>query len=92
MSFSENVVNEAWERADEQCECNRRTHKHFRTPCGKPLVKSKRGKEEAGGWEANHYTPSGGDDLSNCEILCWDCYENSQQRSGPGIESGIQFS
>jgi hypothetical protein len=92
MAFSEDVVREAWERADEQCECNRRNHRHFRTPCGKPLVRSRRGTEETGGWEANHYAPDGGDSLSNCEILCMDCYGASRQSPGPGIDIGKQFS
>jgi len=73
MEFPENVVKQAWERAGGQCECRRRTHSHFYTPCGKVLVWENRGKEGRGGWEAHHITIDGGDVFSNCEILCSDC-------------------
>ena len=74
MPFPEDVVMQAWERASGQCECERRTHSHFYTPCGKPLVLTNRGRAGQGGWEAHHMTTFGGDVFSNCEILCWDCY------------------
>ena len=73
MGFPENVVKQAWERAGGQCECRRRTHSHFYTPCGKVLVWENRSKEGRGGWETHHITIDGGDVLSNCEILCSDC-------------------
>jgi len=72
MAFSEEVVKQAWERAGGQCECRRRTHSHFYTPCGKVLIWENRGKGGSGGWEAHHVTTSD-DVLSNCEILCSDC-------------------
>jgi len=75
MAFHDDVIKQAWERAGEQCECNRRTHSHFRTPCGKPLVWKNRGGIGQGAWEAHHINVSGGDVLSNCEILCSGCYE-----------------
>jgi hypothetical protein len=77
MTFSEDVVRKAWDRAGAQCECNRRTHKHFYTPCGKQLSYDKRGRIGQGGWEANQVTLGAGEALSNCEILCWDCYDKS---------------
>ncbi|MBI4285036.1 MAG: hypothetical protein HY670_03930 [Chloroflexi bacterium] len=76
MAFSDDIVRQAFERANEQCECNRRTHSHFRTPCGKPLVWKNRGVSAQGGWEAHHYSTSGGDTLANCEILCATCYKS----------------
>ena len=75
MPFSEDVVKQAWERAGGQCECGRRTHTHFYTPCGKSLIWNNRGTPYEGGWEAHHITTYGGDVLSNCEILCWNCQE-----------------
>ncbi len=72
MGFPENVVKQAWERAGGQCECRKRTHSHFYTPCGKVLVWENRGKIGRGGWEAQHIA-TGSDVLSNCEILCSDC-------------------
>jgi hypothetical protein len=77
MPFPEEVVKQAFERAGGQCECTRRTHGHFYIPCGRPLVSKNRGRVGEGGWEVHHITSYGGDVLSNCEILCWDCYERT---------------
>ncbi len=77
MSFSEEVIAQAWQRSGGQCECVRKTHSHFYVPCGKQLVWAERGKVGRGGWEARHMTTYGGDVLSNCEILCWDCHEST---------------
>jgi hypothetical protein len=77
MPFSEEVVAQAWERSGGQCECRRKTHSHFYIPCGKQLVWANRGKVGHGGWEVRHVTSYGGDMLSNCEILCWDCHEST---------------
>ncbi len=92
MAFSDEIIKQAWERANEQCECNKRTHRHFHTPCCKPLVWSKRGVNGSGGWEARHVSFDGGDELANCEILCLDCYEYGQDDAGPAIETGVQIS
>jgi len=72
MAFSEEVVRQAWERTGGQCECQKRTHSHFYTPCGKVLAWQKRGEEGSGGWEARQAV-FGSDTLSNCEILCSAC-------------------
>jgi len=77
MPFPEEMVRQAFERAGGQCECTRRTHVHFYVPCGKRLVWENRGRAVEGGWEVHRMTGSGGDVLSNCEILCWDCYERT---------------
>ena len=77
MAFPEDVITQAWERAGGQCECRRRTHSHFYTPCGKQLVWENTGREGRGKWEARYISSSGGDVLSNCEILCWDCYSRT---------------
>ncbi len=76
MPFSEDVVKQAWERANGQCECRRRTHIHFYVPCAKDLIWKNRGTPDRGGWEAHHITTYGGDLLSNCEIICRHCYES----------------
>lgn len=75
MPFTEDVVKQAWDRSGAQCECKRRTHSHFYTPCGRSLSWEKRGRAGQGGWEAHNITTYGGDVLSNCEILCWECYD-----------------
>ena len=75
MAFSEEVLKQAWERAGGQCECNRRSHRHFYTPCGRSLAWSARGQVTSGGWEARHMNMADGDTLGNCEILCAECNE-----------------
>lgn len=75
MAFPESVVEQAWRRAGGRCECRRRTHNHFNVRCNKTLVWANRGREAPGAWEAHHITSSGGDTLSNCEILCWACHK-----------------
>ena len=74
MGFSEEVVERAWRRAGGRCECRRKTHGHYYVRCNKQLVWKNRGREGRGCWEAHHRSSSGGDGLSNCEILCWDCH------------------
>ena len=82
MSFSDDVVSRAWERANGCCECTRIGCGHSGR-CGKRLVWGNRGKHgERGAWQAHHITaqskPSSTDSLSNCEILCLDCHKNTQ--------------
>ncbi len=73
MAFSEEVIKQAWERVEGQCECRKRTHSHFYAPCGQHLVWGRRGKDDREGWEARRLAPDGGDVLSNCIILCSNC-------------------
>lgn len=76
MAFSEETVEEAWKRAGGRCECRRTTHNHSYVRCNKELVWENRGRETGrGAWEAHHRSSIGGDSLSNCEILCWDCHK-----------------
>ena len=74
MAFSDNVVDLAWIRAGGKCECRRQSHNHAYIRCNNELVWGNRGREGIGKWEAHHLSSSGGDILSNCEILCWDCH------------------
>lgn len=87
MAFPDDVVRQAWERSAGQCECERRTHAHFYTPCRKSVVREARGTKGQGGWEANHITASGGDGLYNCEVLCWECYRAAQGNVVPSLFS-----
>jgi hypothetical protein len=75
VAFPEDIVRQAWERSGGQCECNRRTHKHFYTPCGKTLKYEKRGDIGEGAWEVRQLKTLDGDTLSNCEIICMECHE-----------------
>lgn len=74
MAFPEEVEEYVWGLSDGKCECRRISHKHPDLRCGRKLAWENRGKDRDGGWEAHHINSTGGDDMSNCEILCWECY------------------
>ena len=76
MAFSDDVVIQAWRRAGGRCECMRTSHRHS-CPHNKELVWENRGREGRGAWEAHHRASEGGDNLSNCEILCWPCHQQT---------------
>jgi len=75
MAFSEATLKEAWEKAGGQCECSRRTHRHFYTPCARLLKWEKRGEEVGGGWQARQIDSFAGDTATNCLIICMECYQ-----------------
>ncbi len=77
MAFSEETIKKAWQRADGKCECRRKSHNHLYGRCNKDLVWGNRGREDRGSWEAHHIDANGGDILSNCEILCWNCHKST---------------
>ena len=77
MAFSDETLRRAWQRAGGKCECRRRTHKHPYVRCNKQLVWANRGRSGRGAWEAHHKSATGGDGLSNCEILCWNCHSRT---------------
>ena len=74
MAFSEETISKAWRKAGGRCECRRVSHGHPYIRHNKQLVRKNRGREGYGAWEAHHRSATGGDGLSNCEILCWDCH------------------
>ncbi len=70
--FSERIVEEAWARSGGTCECNHPDHGH-QSRCGKTLLKAYQGdKFSFFGWEAHSKSGRYLDELSDCEILCWD--------------------
>ena len=80
MGFTPDVVETAFQRARKSCECNRSTHNHSGTRCNKTLIWEQRGREDTHAWEAHHRVSQqvgGGDTLSNCEILCWNCHKKT---------------
>jgi hypothetical protein len=77
MAFTDYVLQQAWKRAGGKCECRRWTHNHSVVKCGKELVLANRGKEGPGRWEVRRIDKAVGDTLSNCEILCADCYKRA---------------
>ncbi len=82
MAFPDNVIFAAWARAGAKCECTRKSHGHFFGRCYKTLVWDNRGRDGYGAWEAHHINSNGGDQLSNCEILCWECHKNTGSFGG----------
>jgi len=77
MAFSEETILKAWRRAGGKCECRRVSHEHPYIRCNKQLVWENQGREGRGAWEAHHRSATGGDGLSNCEILCWYCHSRT---------------
>lgn len=65
--FREQTVESAWERAGGKCE-----------RCEKQLAKKNRGREGRGCWETHRKNTSKGNELSNCEILCFACHANTR--------------
>jgi len=76
--FPEDVVKQAFSRANMRCQCEREVHGHGSFTCFKQIIWEHRGnKTERSGWDANCFvSPKKGGKLTveNCEILCWDCY------------------
>lgn len=75
MAFSDKTISAAYLRSRGNCECERKTHNHSPVRCNKALVHKNQGREGQGAWEAHHLNANGGDELSNCQILCWDCHK-----------------
>lgn len=76
MTFDDDVIDRAWDRAKNQCEC-----------CRKELVWSNRGRIGRGSWEAHHRKPKshgGTNYLGNCVILCTGGRENCHLNVGHG--------
>ena len=79
MVFSDEVIKQAWQRADNKCECTLTKCGHI-SKCNKILDFSKRGIESEHGWEAHHkisVNTGGEDNFSNCQILCINCHKNT---------------
>jgi hypothetical protein len=74
MAFSDDVVKDAWELVEGKCECARSDHQHQDGKCNRQLLWEKRAQFGWGAWQPH---PIDGDNghcnLSNCEILCWNC-------------------
>ncbi len=74
MDFPKDIVEQAWERANEYCECTRIIHEH-QGRCNRILLKSCRGdKDSLLGWEAHSISGRYLRSVADCEILCWDCH------------------
>jgi len=75
--FPDEIVRQAFIRANGRCECERSSCNH-QGQCNKSLIFSDRGRETPSGWEAHHRWAGGPPTLSNCEILCTSCHKNTR--------------
>ena len=77
MEFSDEVLKQAFIRAEGKCECVKGTHKHPKLSCGHSLSFEKRGMQgDKDCWDAvqKKHTDHGGDfSLNNCQIICCEC-------------------
>lgn len=75
--FPEAIIQEAWDRSGDRCECERKTCGHAGR-CPQKLLRGSRGAETEYGWEAHHINSEGPNTLSNCQILCQECHKNTE--------------
>jgi hypothetical protein len=80
--FPEDVLKQAFRRANARCQCERGDHGHGTFTCFKQIIWEHRGnKTERSGWEARFFVSpedGGKPTVENCEILCWDCYTKTE--------------
>jgi hypothetical protein len=74
MALENSVVDQAWARSGGRCECTHTDHGHSKR-CGRELLRDRRGAEPTYWWEAHKKVAGGNDTLSNCEILCHECFK-----------------
>lgn len=76
--FPESIVEQAWTRSGEKCECELTGHGHVGR-CNKTLLKSFRGDRDSSyGWEAHSVSGSHLDYLPDCKIFCWNpCHKST---------------
>lgn len=79
--FSEEVLKQAFLRANARCQCEREGHGHGSFTCFRQILwENRANKSERSGWEAGFFVSSeeGGKPIvENCEILCWECYSKT---------------
>ena len=77
VQFLEDIVKKACGRANGYCECTRFFHEH-EGRCNRVLQDNKRGHKDTWyGWQAYSISGRYFQSISDCEILCWDCYSKS---------------
>jgi len=81
--FPEEVLKQAFLRANSRCQCEREDHGHGSFTCFKQIIWKNRGNStERSGWEAHYFVnpeKGGKPTVENCEVLCWDCYTKTVQ-------------
>jgi hypothetical protein len=71
--FSESVIRNAFYRSDGECECTNNYHKHSGR-CSSLIIYNMRGMELPGGWEVYRTDADNPPVISNCRIICIDCF------------------
>ena len=82
MAFSQDTINQAWHRTGGRCECTLKICGH-QERCNKVL--DPQNKIEGRKWHAHHIVSQNAgslDNLSNCQILCVPCHENTGSYGG----------
>jgi hypothetical protein len=85
VTLSEATVKQAWARSLSMCECRDPSHRHGQTGCFRQMIRDQQGQAKPGGWQARPIVPfdkGGRDELANCEIVCWSCYESADLKQG----------
>ena len=74
MAFTDDIIERAWALSRGQCQCERNFHDH-EGRCPKELVWEDRGNhDKPTGWQ-DHSRSSAFRGLSDCEILCLECFD-----------------
>ncbi len=88
--LTDDIVENAWTRAQGRCECAERSH-HHPSRCGKPLDWAQRGKAtHAAAWEALQNGPKtlgGWEAVNQTRILCWACYATTTGSRSQGRQA-----
>jgi peptide deformylase len=80
--FPDEVMRQAWERANGQCECTRSACNHPVQPHGRQLTWDQQGKADSiQGWVAHRKEANQQPTLENCQVLCMEC-SNSVASNG----------
>ncbi len=74
MVFNSDIIERAWNLSHGQCQCERTFHDHDGR-CNQKLTWRNRGNRESKtGWQV-HSKSSAYRGLTDCEILCFKCYD-----------------
>jgi hypothetical protein len=79
MALEESVVDQAWAWSGGQCECTDTSHGHSER-CSHKLLRERRGSDPYYWWQAHKKVTGGEDTLRNCEILCHECFKQTQTK------------
>ena len=80
-AFTDRVIERCWEWTGGYCQCAKYGHGH-KGECHQLLDKQKRAyRDGESAWEAVSISGLYLDAMSDCQIICWPCYEKNNQDS-----------